>query len=341
MDGWNAFILDSFLPQRRKLKRITQYGCILNFPSGNKPLEIHTGESTIPTFTAEKIHLCRQSVIVSNVKSPHGAGICSVIWAKEHKCVWQVTHWTKVGYSFKTVLTQQRMTTRTNTTHHRKPQLYGFTVNRMEIFDFLAMEVSQKNHWAISTVDFNFLIIILKLGWYSKEKWAHKAENVFTVCDAALYTIKPVWAHAFHRQGDVLGKWANINQTHLLMSSSGFRPKRRSGMCPVEDRQEKNLSFRSQKPTELRSTSDHVRGVTIVILHAYHHPFTPAECSSAPSTHRLDRQQSFKGISSSCWSYLLPPLNTAGEFQDSAVVTENYLWWEICRGKSAGRRKKT
>lgn len=40
------------------------------------------------------------------------------------------------------------------------------------------------------------------------------------------------------------------------------------------------------------------------------------------------------------FSYLLPPLNTAGESQDSAVVTENYLWWEICGGKSM-RGKKT
>lgn len=45
MDGWNAFILDSLLPRRRMLKRITQYGWILNFPSGNKPLKIHTGDS--------------------------------------------------------------------------------------------------------------------------------------------------------------------------------------------------------------------------------------------------------------------------------------------------------
>lgn len=44
MGGWNAFILDSFLPQRRKLKRITQYGCVVNFLRGNKPLEIHTGD---------------------------------------------------------------------------------------------------------------------------------------------------------------------------------------------------------------------------------------------------------------------------------------------------------
>lgn len=53
IDGWMGEMLssqDSLLPQRRReekrrLKRIPQNGCIPNFPSGNKPLKIHTGDS--------------------------------------------------------------------------------------------------------------------------------------------------------------------------------------------------------------------------------------------------------------------------------------------------------
>lgn len=48
MDGLMkyAFIQDSFLSNRMKLKRITQYGSILNFPSGNKALRNHTRDSS-------------------------------------------------------------------------------------------------------------------------------------------------------------------------------------------------------------------------------------------------------------------------------------------------------
>lgn len=74
MDGCNAFILDSLLPQRRMLKRITQYGCILTFPSGNKPFNIQQS-----IFNAKKIYLCHQSVIASTVKSPHKLEICTII----------------------------------------------------------------------------------------------------------------------------------------------------------------------------------------------------------------------------------------------------------------------
>lgn len=116
-------------------------------------------------------------------------------------------------------------------------------------------------------------------------------------------------------------------------------------MSSSQQTREKNLSSHSQKLPEHRSASDHITGVTIVILHAYHHPLIPAKCSSAPSIHCLDRHQSFKGISSSCFElYLLPPLNTAGESQDCAAVAENYLWWEICEGnecREKGKGKKT
>lgn len=130
-------------------------------------------------------------------------------------------------------------------------------------------------------------------------------------------------------------RWANINLTCPLKSGSGFKVKKEE-VCPLYDRQEKNLSSHSEKLPELRSASHHVTGVTIVILHAYHHPLTPTERRSASSIHCLERHRSFKGISQSCWSYLLPPLNTARESQDSAAVTDNYLWWEICEGKEHG-----
>lgn len=82
MDVWNAFILDSPLPQRRKLKRITQYGCILNFPSGNKPLKIHTRDSLDCTSTAWKMYLWHQSAIICNFKSWHEAEICALFRGK-------------------------------------------------------------------------------------------------------------------------------------------------------------------------------------------------------------------------------------------------------------------
>lgn len=124
MDGWNAFILASLLPQREKVKRITQYGCILNFPGGNKPLKIHTGDSVDlnnPLLLCWRKYVCCQSVIVSKIKSPHKY----VLWfeKKEHKCIWQVIILKQSQLqSFKTVLTQRRTTTGTNMTHHLKPQ---------------------------------------------------------------------------------------------------------------------------------------------------------------------------------------------------------------------------
>lgn len=142
----------------------------------------------------------------------------------------------------------------------------------------------------------------------------------------------------------VKGQWANVNLTCPLKSGSGFKVKGRRHVFFTTDQRKKSLFSLTEAPwTQI--ASDHITGLTIVILHAYHHPLTPAKCSSAPSIHCLDRHQSFKGISSSCFElYLLPPLNTAGESQDSAAVAENYLWWEICEGnecREKGKGKKT
>lgn len=65
MDGWNAFILDSLHLQRKKLKRTTLYGCILNFPSGNKPLKIHTGDFL--NLSNPHLHCKKKNVFVSPV----------------------------------------------------------------------------------------------------------------------------------------------------------------------------------------------------------------------------------------------------------------------------------
>ncbi len=127
--------------------------------------------STIPTSTAMKIYLCRESVIVSKVKSPHEAEICTLILEKEHKCIWQVIILEQSQLqSFKTVLTQHRMTTGTYMTHHHKPQFYGYYSQWRGVqFKISAMKVSQQNLWAVSTEDLSLLVFILKLRWYLRE----------------------------------------------------------------------------------------------------------------------------------------------------------------------------
>lgn len=64
-----------------------------------------------------------------------------------------------------------------------------------------------------------------------------------------------------------------------------------------------------------------------MILHACHHPPPQAYTAETDGTLSKGISLGFSGL------YLLPPLNTARESQDSAAVTENYLWWEICEGE--------
>lgn len=139
---WNAFFPGPLLTQRRKLKRITQYGCIL-FACWNKPLIFHTGDSLDLNNPPSQKYICVASLFLSE-KSKLNKMRQSVLWyqKKEHTCIWQLwildQSWLQ---SFNTVLTQQRRTSGTNMTHHHKPQFYGY-YSQFEWF--LAMKISKK-----------------------------------------------------------------------------------------------------------------------------------------------------------------------------------------------------
>lgn len=150
------------------------------------------------------------NLLLSQMSNPHmKLKICTLIWEKEHKCVWQVIMLEQSRLqSFKNVLTQHRMTTGTYMTHHHKPQFNGYYSQwGGELFEIPAMKVSQQNHWAISTEDLSPLVFILKLRWYLRERWVYKVEcfRIFLLhSDVLLCTGTLVDTHIFHWQTDFL-----------------------------------------------------------------------------------------------------------------------------------------
>lgn len=145
-------------------------------------------------------------------------------------------------------------------------------------------------------------------------------------------SIASIHAH-FPRQTDWLMAVATYIYTWqpLWSVAQGLKFKE-GGMSSSPQTREKALSLLSEASSRPRNRGDYCDSARI--------PSAPlqAGCSFTLSTHCLDRHQSFKGISSSGWSCLLPPLNTATESQDSAVVTKIICGWKSVRGKSTGIR---
>lgn len=118
--------------------------------------------ATIPTSTAKKTPLWRQSVIVSKSQIPTWSW--NLVSDMRKATQVSLTGSNARAESIKTVLMQQRMTAGTYVTLHHKPQFSGcYGQWGGELCKISATRVSQQNHWAISTDDLSLLVFIVKL----------------------------------------------------------------------------------------------------------------------------------------------------------------------------------
>lgn len=156
--------------------------------------------STIPTSTAQKTHLCRQSVTVSEDKSTHEAEFCTLMWEREHKCIWQFYNtWAELVTVIKNCADEAKKDHRlwwpvttgitVHNSHHHNRNFMAFIVNEEENYLRLLQWRSAKRITEQSLEDLSLLIFRLKLRWNLKERRIHGVGDfrIFLLQNYALF----------------------------------------------------------------------------------------------------------------------------------------------------------